>query len=362
MAPAPPKSPGGASDASPPPPNGSAAPANSNKMRKRTKTGCLTCRKRRIKCGEERPICGNCIKSKRQCEGYNQRVIFKPPIGDWPNHPGAVSTIQYHTSMLPGSRTQSVSEPAAPVKNHSPASSHSRPAANYVFSSADTGSQTAPSVQVAATSSYSPEQSYQQPLSSPPFEQPLQSPHHQIQIPTSTSTASYFPQTSPLHTSFQTQYIPSSDTFQASLPYTQSQPPYQQVPVPYDTFVDVKPAISQAMPEQPIYQGQHSFVHPLDHPSYLQHLDPALRGDQYLQFPPRQRPVMQRYSSDSEVALYPSHLSLASMNSVGSYNFPAAVPHADFAHSSFHSVQIPTHDMIPDVKYMRQPVLGRSRV
>lgn len=49
--------------------------------RKRTKTGCLTCRKRRIKCDEGRPTCNNCIKSKRQCEGYNQRVIFKDPLG-----------------------------------------------------------------------------------------------------------------------------------------------------------------------------------------------------------------------------------------------------------------------------------------
>ncbi|KAI1853095.1 hypothetical protein JX266_001801 [Neoarthrinium moseri] len=50
-------------------------------IRKRTKTGCLTCRKRRIKCDEARPTCANCIKSKRQCEGYNQRVIFKDPLG-----------------------------------------------------------------------------------------------------------------------------------------------------------------------------------------------------------------------------------------------------------------------------------------
>lgn len=74
------------------------------KLRKRTKTGCLTCRKRRIKCGEERPICNNCVKSKRNCEGYNQRVIWKPPIGDWPSHPGAVSTLQYHSGIIPGSR------------------------------------------------------------------------------------------------------------------------------------------------------------------------------------------------------------------------------------------------------------------
>ncbi|KAK1594372.1 uncharacterized protein LY79DRAFT_668659 [Colletotrichum navitas] len=51
--------------------------------RKRTKTGCLTCRKRRIKCDEGRPICNNCIKSKRHCEGYNQRVIFKDPIASF---------------------------------------------------------------------------------------------------------------------------------------------------------------------------------------------------------------------------------------------------------------------------------------
>ncbi|KAK7190743.1 hypothetical protein DPSP01_006650 [Paraphaeosphaeria sporulosa] len=58
------------------------------KARKRTKTGCLTCRKRRIKCGEERPTCANCIQSKRQCYGYNQRVVLKPPTEDWPNDLG----------------------------------------------------------------------------------------------------------------------------------------------------------------------------------------------------------------------------------------------------------------------------------
>ncbi|KAI0413591.1 hypothetical protein F5X98DRAFT_366449 [Xylaria grammica] len=50
-------------------------------VRKRTKTGCLTCRKRRIKCDEGKPTCNNCLKSKRQCEGYNQRVVFKDPLG-----------------------------------------------------------------------------------------------------------------------------------------------------------------------------------------------------------------------------------------------------------------------------------------
>ncbi|KAI0888823.1 uncharacterized protein GGS22DRAFT_152449 [Annulohypoxylon maeteangense] len=54
-------------------------------VRKRTKTGCLTCRKRRIKCDEGRPTCNNCLKSKRQCEGYSQRVVFKDPLGAFAN-------------------------------------------------------------------------------------------------------------------------------------------------------------------------------------------------------------------------------------------------------------------------------------
>ena len=42
------------------------------------------CRRRRIKCGEERPTCNNCVKSKRNCEGYTPRVIFKDPLGARP--------------------------------------------------------------------------------------------------------------------------------------------------------------------------------------------------------------------------------------------------------------------------------------
>ncbi|KAI9371485.1 hypothetical protein BJX61DRAFT_22314 [Aspergillus egyptiacus] len=55
--------------------------ASSKAARRRTKTGCLTCRQRRIKCGEEKPICKNCTKSKRECKGYAQRLIFKNPLG-----------------------------------------------------------------------------------------------------------------------------------------------------------------------------------------------------------------------------------------------------------------------------------------
>lgn len=93
---------------------------SNSKLRKRTKTGCLTCRKRRIKCGEERPSCNNCYKSKRHCEGYNQRVVFKPPIGDWPgvHHDSPVGTLQYHNGMLPPSITQDFRPVPPPIITH----------------------------------------------------------------------------------------------------------------------------------------------------------------------------------------------------------------------------------------------------
>ncbi|RYF46427.1 MAG: Zn(II)2Cys6 transcription factor, partial [Cytophagaceae bacterium] len=34
---------------------------------KRTRTGCLTCRERHLKCDETKPTCNNCAKSQREC-------------------------------------------------------------------------------------------------------------------------------------------------------------------------------------------------------------------------------------------------------------------------------------------------------
>ena len=55
------------------------APKSENQLKERrkrnctrkTRTGCLTCKKRRIRCDEHKPQCWNCLKSKeRICEGY----------------------------------------------------------------------------------------------------------------------------------------------------------------------------------------------------------------------------------------------------------------------------------------------------
>ncbi|EMD00910.1 hypothetical protein BAUCODRAFT_118634 [Baudoinia panamericana UAMH 10762] len=59
-------------------------------IKRRTKTGCLTCRKRRIKCDESQPTCRNCTKSKRDCLGYDP--IFKQQTSPAPIQPAPAST------------------------------------------------------------------------------------------------------------------------------------------------------------------------------------------------------------------------------------------------------------------------------
>lgn len=46
-------------------------PGFTQDIKMRTKTGCLTCRRRRVKCDEKRPHCRNCLKSERVCLGYD---------------------------------------------------------------------------------------------------------------------------------------------------------------------------------------------------------------------------------------------------------------------------------------------------
>ena len=43
----------------------------------RTKTGCLTCRIRRVKCDETKPLCVRCTKTGRQCDGYSSTPISR---------------------------------------------------------------------------------------------------------------------------------------------------------------------------------------------------------------------------------------------------------------------------------------------
>ncbi|KAF2260716.1 hypothetical protein CC78DRAFT_547254 [Lojkania enalia] len=335
------------------PATNSSGAATNPKMRKRTKTGCLTCRKRRIKCGEERPTCANCIKSKRQCEGYNQRVIFKPPIGDWPNHQGVV--VQYHSSLLPGARVPGSSQ----AQQESTLSSIQPRPGQFDFSKMDT--RPVPSIdhsnalntQQAFTHQFSQDTNYQQPLRSPHHQPALHSPHHQP--PTPTSATSYFPQQSPIHASFQSQQYPNEQNARYSM--------HQQYPQggSYETGIDQRPVItdashptvSQAYQELAVYHPQGGGGISEEQNPYLLSSAAPSRMNEYPQYS-ETRPSLNRYGSNTQVTVSQSQLSPVNLGSAVSYAPSHTIPHTDHTHSSFQTVQIPPHDVSPDVKYVPQ--------
>ncbi|KAH7254478.1 hypothetical protein NW759_009645 [Fusarium solani] len=63
------------------PPEGN-KPKLSRTSTQKVRTGCITCKKRHIKCDEKKPSCGNCLKNRRRCEGYiEQQSKTKSPPG-----------------------------------------------------------------------------------------------------------------------------------------------------------------------------------------------------------------------------------------------------------------------------------------
>ncbi|KAF2145487.1 uncharacterized protein K452DRAFT_220599 [Aplosporella prunicola CBS 121167] len=93
-------------------------------IKRRTKTGCLTCRKRRIKCDEAHPTCRNCQKSKRECLGYDP--IFKQQPGPAQIQPAPSAAPQPVSAPAP------VPPPSAPVAySHVPQGYAPAASANY---------------------------------------------------------------------------------------------------------------------------------------------------------------------------------------------------------------------------------------
>ncbi|KAI1154035.1 hypothetical protein F4825DRAFT_223780 [Nemania diffusa] len=127
-------------------------------IKRRTKTGCLTCRKRRIKCDELHPTCKNCQKSKRECLGYDP--IFKnqqqqpPPQAhqsqqtQQPHHAASnIHSAQNSATPTSASSTSSLPHSAPSVSASAPLT----PSTTASYTTVPSGISVAPSI-----STYSP--------------------------------------------------------------------------------------------------------------------------------------------------------------------------------------------------------------
>lgn len=81
------------------------------KVNRRTITGCMTCRKRRKKCDEEKPICGGCRRNYLQCNwpDYNNGRLRRPkrrnnvksPEKVIPNKEERKTSLDFHVTYCP---------------------------------------------------------------------------------------------------------------------------------------------------------------------------------------------------------------------------------------------------------------------
>ncbi|TVY49975.1 Uncharacterized protein LOCC1_G000484 [Lachnellula occidentalis] len=78
--------------------------------------GCNTCRKRRVKCDQGRPSCGQCSKSKRQCTGYQRNRHFKN-----------LSALDRDTLIVRKQPLNPITEPSVIEYNHSELHSKQEP-------------------------------------------------------------------------------------------------------------------------------------------------------------------------------------------------------------------------------------------
>ncbi|KAI0145544.1 hypothetical protein GGR57DRAFT_517040 [Xylariaceae sp. FL1272] len=189
------------------PPNGPGAVLagggrHKKEIKRRTKTGCLTCRRRRIKCDEQHPTCKNCQKSKRECLGYDP--VFKnqqqqqPQSSQQPPHNPSQQTQQQslHAGTAHSGYNSATSTPDSPV----PPSTTTNAVLHNTATSYTTAPPRAAASTIANNTAYNPGPSAHGP-SAPVIKT---EPHHPYQTIdstldiTSSMSTSHFPPTKPV--------------------------------------------------------------------------------------------------------------------------------------------------------------------
>ncbi|OAA71088.1 Zn(2)-C6 fungal-type DNA-binding domain protein [Akanthomyces lecanii RCEF 1005] len=97
--------------ASPPTENEGTSPPRQKRWATKTRTGCITCRIRRVKCDEAKPMCNRCMTSGRMCDGYKS-APKKPAKQSVADASHAVTELrgdgadEIQSSYVAGSRTR----------------------------------------------------------------------------------------------------------------------------------------------------------------------------------------------------------------------------------------------------------------
>ncbi|KAG2416372.1 hypothetical protein HFD88_007587 [Aspergillus terreus] len=79
----------------------------------RRRTGCLTCRARKVRCDEDKPVCANCIRLRLQC-AYKNIIPGNVPRRSHPPRASSATTTSSTPSTTPSFPPDPATHPAAP--------------------------------------------------------------------------------------------------------------------------------------------------------------------------------------------------------------------------------------------------------
>ena len=93
----------------------------------KSRLGCLSCKRRRLKCDETRPACQRCVKDFGICEGYDppRAWVFEPIVDHAAPAIGCVSTVSPSSSSSATSSSRKDSSDGSSQSSTSPASADS---------------------------------------------------------------------------------------------------------------------------------------------------------------------------------------------------------------------------------------------
>ncbi|KAJ5248661.1 hypothetical protein N7468_000112 [Penicillium chermesinum] len=126
------------------------APKRKRVFSNRTKTGCMTCRRRKKKCDEQHPACNNCLRGGFLCEGYTSRSTWQKPSGS--KAPVPLQSKEGYPEMTAQYVPEAASHHERPLTEHMDSrkmrpivDENERPASQYNTSPTEGGSNQHPS-------------------------------------------------------------------------------------------------------------------------------------------------------------------------------------------------------------------------